>query len=245
LGESVIVEAKNLAFSYFRQSETIQVLVDFSCSIGEPGKFIAIMAPSGSGKSTFLHLCGGLLKPQGGRLVVLGEDLSKKSEAERTIFRREKVGFVFQFFHLIPTFTALENVMVSHWMGRNRSYEEDSSWARKLLDDLGVGKRAHHYPFEMSGGEVQRVAVARALFNRPKLIIADEPVGNLDRNSRQAVLELLKDVTQKYDTCVIMATHDEDSVSYVDEAYRIEPSQLIPITVKPDRHPTTRIPASP
>jgi len=132
--------------------------------------------------------------------------------------------------------------MVSHWMGRNRSYEEDSAWARRLLNDLGVGKRAHHYPFEMSGGEVQRVAVARALFNRPRLIIADEPVGNLDRNSRGAVLELLREVTRKYDTCVIMATHDEDSIHYVDEAYRIEPGGLISISASPDHLLAGKIP---
>lgn len=238
----MIIEAKNLQFSYFRHSETIRVFEGLSCSLGEPGKFVAIMAPSGSGKSTFLHLCGGLLKPHGGTLVVLGEDLSRKTEQERTLFRRRKVGFVFQFFHLIPTFTALENVMVVHWMERQRSREEDEAWAIKLLEDLGVGHRKDHYPFEMSGGEVQRVAVARALFNRPQLIIADEPVGNLDRNSRKTVLELLREVTRHYQTCVVMATHDEDSLHYVDEAYRIEPQRLIPIAPSP-RH--SSLPLSP
>ena len=221
-----VIELKGVTFSYGGPMSA-PVLRDFSCATGAPGRFVGIMGPSGSGKSTLLHLCGGLITPQSGELRVLGTDLAKLSDADRTVFRRDRVGFVFQFFHLLPTLTVLENVLVQQWMnGARRTTREAVTRATTLLERLGIAARAKHLPSELSGGEAQRVAIARALFHRPGLILADEPTGNLDRATKYHVYALLREVALEFDTCVLMATHDVDCKQFLDVCHRIEESRL-------------------
>ncbi len=173
--------------------------VSFEAAAGE---WIAIMGPSGSGKTTLINILGGLDRPTSGRAMVDGVDVGTLGEAELTRYRAEKIGFVFQQFHLVPYLSAVENVMLAQYFHS----VADEAEAARALDRVGLGERLHHFPSQLSGGEQQRVALARALINHPKLILADEPTGNLDEANEQLVLDLLKDLHEAGHT-ILLVTH--------------------------------------
>ena len=177
------------------------------------GEFLAIMGPSGCGKSTLLHLLGGLIQPTTGRISIEGVDISKISDAVRTRIRRDKVGFVFQRFNLLPSLTARDNIDLARTIRGNGSAAQNGSDAERILDLLGLRNKMHHRPCELSGGEQQRVAIARAIINRPKILLADEPTGNLDSENSMMVLEMLQELNVKYNQTIILITHDSEVAS--------------------------------
>jgi len=181
----------------------------------EAGEFVSIMGPSGSGKSTLMHLLGGLDTPTTGHALFLGKDLAALSDGDRSFLRRTRIGFVFQFFNLLPTLTAAENVALPLLLGgtaRSAALRQ----AAASLERVGMLHRAEHYPEEMSGGEMQRVAIARALVTRPEAILCDEPTGNLDSATSTEVLKLLRDLPESGKRSVVMVTHDANAANYGD-----------------------------
>lgn len=179
------------------------------------GEFIAVVGPSGSGKTTLINIIAGLDKPSKGRVWVLGRDLGNLDEDELSRFRRGKIGFIFQQFHLIGRLTALENVEIP-LMAMGLPPKEKRKVALKLLREVGLGDRADHKPFELSGGEQQRVAIARALAANPELILADEPTGNLDSKTAHSVISLLKNVCRSRRVTVVLVTHNHELLKYAD-----------------------------
>lgn len=197
----------------YRQGESeIAALDGISLEIPK-GAFAVIMGPSGSGKSTLLHLIGGLDRPSGGDLLVNGRLIGQMTDDEITLFRRTKIGFVFQFFNLLPTLTALENVALPLVLDGVGMADADRK-AEAVLEKVGLQTRKHHLPEEMSGGEIQRIAVARALAFNPPLILADEPTGNLDSKNGEAVLSLLREINKNDGCTIVMVTHSEEAASY-------------------------------
>jgi putative ABC transport system ATP-binding protein len=186
----------------------------------EAGDFIALMGPSGCGKSTLLHLLGGVDRPTRGRVVLDGAQLSALDEEEAARVRRKKIGFVFQFFNLLPTLTVKENVSLPLLLDGERE-REASRRAVELLDRVGLGARAAHFPAELSGGEMQRAAVARAIIARPKLVLADEPTGNLDSENGEQVMSLLGDLNRELGITIILATHSEEAARYAKRVIRM------------------------
>ncbi len=175
----------------------------------EPGEIVSVLGPSGAGKSTLLHVLGALERPTSGKVLYDGEDVYGFPPAERARFRGAAIGFVFQFHHLLPELTALENVMLPALLARAGAREARSR-AQKLLTEVGLVERAEHRPAELSGGEQQRVAVARALVNRPSIVLADEPTGNLDRTTGATLLSLLWRLNRERGTSFLVVTHDEE-----------------------------------
>jgi putative ABC transport system ATP-binding protein len=200
-----IIQAKNLSRIYHTPAEDIAAVDAVDLQVGA-GEFVALMGPSGSGKTTLLDLLGCLDMPSSGRLSVLGTEVSELSEHQLVKVRRQGVSFIFQEFLLVPTLTALENVMLPLCFG-GRSVDEGH--AKALLEKVGLEGRVHHLPAELSGGERQRVAVARALVTRPRLLLADEPTGNLDSSNARAVFSMLHDLAADGLT-VVAATHDQE-----------------------------------
>lgn len=179
------------------------------------GEFVSIMGPSGSGKSTLLHLLGALDTPTTGRVVYHGRDLQSLSDRERSMLRRTRIGFVFQFFNLLPTLTAAENVALPLLLGgAARNLAQKS--ARAGLERVGLSERAHHFSDELSGGEMQRVAIARALAIEPEIVICDEPTGNLDSTTSAEILTLLRQLPSEGKRSVVMVTHDSNAAAYAD-----------------------------
>ena len=201
-----ILKTEDLAKSYKIGKLEVPALRGVSMDI-EEGEFVAIMGPSGCGKSTLLHLLGGLLSPTSGTIIIDGEDLSKVSDAERTDIRRRKIGFVFQRFNLFPTLTAEGNLKLAEKIHSGNG-AKNSDNRREVLRLLKLESKMHHKPLELSGGEQQRVALARAIINRPAIILADEPTGNLDTENSAIVLDMFKELNQKYDQTIIMITHN-------------------------------------
>jgi len=177
------------------------------------GQFVAVVGPSGSGKSTLLGLIAGLDAPTSGSVVIDGVDITKLDEDALAKLRGEKIGFVFQFFHLIPSLTAYENVAVPMEIA---GAADASDRARRLLEEVGLTGRAHHYPSQLSGGEQQRVALARALANNPPIVLADEPTGNLDSTNGRHIMQLLKDIHQARGTTLVLVTHDAELAAQAD-----------------------------
>ena len=173
------------------------------------GEFVAIMGPSGCGKSTLLNLLGTLDQPSGGALLINGEDVFQFNEQRLAKFRNEHIGFIFQFHYLMPEFTALENVLMPR-MIRGNDWHSDEQHARKLLTDVGLQQRFYHKPNQLSGGEQQRVAIARAFMNQPKLILADEPTGDLDRKNSHILFDLILELNSKYHQTFVIVTHDDE-----------------------------------
>jgi putative ABC transport system ATP-binding protein len=177
------------------------------------GQFVAIVGPSGSGKSTLLGLLAGLDEPSTGQILIDGTDITGLSEDALAKLRGEKIGFVFQFFHLVPSLTAFENILVPMEIARRR---DAVPRAKQLLGEVGLSERGHHYPSQLSGGEQQRVAIARALANDPPILMADEPTGNLDTTTGRHILDLLLDVRRRRETTLVLVTHDHDLASLAD-----------------------------
>lgn len=174
---------------------------------------VAIVGPSGAGKSTLLHILGGIDRPSSGRVFLDNSDFYSLDDARRARFRNQKIGFVFQFYHLLPEFTALENVVLPALIKRRETKDKKQGLKNRaeiLLEDVGLGKRMHHRPGELSGGEQQRVAIARALVNNPKVLLCDEPTGNLDSEMGQEILNILFNLNKKHNTAIVIVTHDRE-----------------------------------
>jgi len=199
----------------YRQGENeIIALVGVSLDIAR-GEFAVIMGPSGSGKSTLLHLIGGLDGPTSGELLVDQRLVGQMADDQVTLFRRTKIGFIFQFFNLLPTLTALENVTLPFVLD-GRPKEEREQRAKPLLDKVGLENRKDHLPEEMSGGEIQRIAVARALAFDPPILLADEPTGNLDSKTGESILSLLRQINRENGCTIVMVTHSQEAAGYGD-----------------------------
>ena len=189
------------------------------------GEFLAIMGPSGCGKSTLLHLLGGLLTPSSGRIWIDGVEISLVSDAERTEIRKMKIGFVFQRFNLLPTLTARHNIELACRIHGNGNQNE--SRTRELFQLLGLEGKMDHKPSELSGGEQQRISVARAVINRPALLLADEPTGNLDSQNSDNVLAILKELNQRYNQTILMITHNPDAATAASRVIRMKDGRLV------------------
>ncbi len=211
-----------LGRTYVSGGREITVLRDITFDL-EPGGFLAISGPSGSGKSTLLGLLAGLDRPTHGRVVLDDQDLSSLTEDERAEVRARKVGFVFQSFHLIPTLTAQENIQVPLELRG----EEARGRARELLERVGLADRGHHYPAQLSGGEQQRVAVARAFAHRPKILFADEPTGNLDAANGANVIALLAELNRELATTLVLVTHDPDLANRAQRVIRLRDGAVV------------------
>jgi putative ABC transport system ATP-binding protein len=193
------------------------------------GRFLAIVGPSGSGKSTLLGLLAGLDAPTSGQIVIDGVDITKLSEDALARLRGEKIGFVFQFFHLVPSLTAFENIAVPMEIAGKR---DASIRARDLLREVGLDDRGHHYPSQLSGGEQQRVALARALANDPPIVLADEPTGNLDSSTGRHIMDLLLGIHRTRKTTLILVTHDADLAGLADERLVLRDGRPVPSRVE-------------
>ncbi len=199
---------------------SVHALRDVDLAVA-PGQFVALLGPSGSGKTTLLNVLGALDTPTSGSVWVVGRDLATMSERQRTRYRRFEVGFVFQHFYLVPVLTAEENVLLA--AGLVHAKGDARSW----LDRVGLAGRAHHFPSQLSGGEQQRVAVARALAKRPRLLLADEPTGNLDTSTGTQVLHLLREASDGEGCTVVMVTHDDDLARIADRVVRLRDGRIV------------------
>ena len=199
-----LIEIRDLCKVYGEGEAEVKALDNINLNI-EQGEFVAIVGPSGSGKSTLLHLLGGVDIPSSGEIIIKGESIYKLKEKELSILRRRKIGFVFQFFNLIPVLTAEENIEMPVLLDGRKI---DKKYMEELLKLLGLEDRRKHHPSELSGGQQQRVSIGRALANKPSIILADEPTGNLDTKNSREILELLKYSAKKYNQTLILITHD-------------------------------------
>jgi lipoprotein-releasing system ATP-binding protein len=213
------LHAEGVTKSYQLGKRTIDVLRGIDLHV-DPGEFISVVGPSGAGKSTLLHILGTLERPTAGSLALNGRDTATLDDEQLAILRREAVGFVFQFHHLLPAFSALENVMMPQLV-RGASRKEAEGPAQALLEQLGVGHRLENKPSELSGGEQQRVAVARAMVNNPRVLLADEPTGNLDRGTGVQLEQDLVAFTRDRGASVVVVTHNEDWAAKADRVVRI------------------------
>ncbi|GAA0089978.1 ABC transporter ATP-binding protein [Paraclostridium bifermentans] len=218
----VILEIINLGKIYGKKETTVHALNDANLKINK-GEFVAIVGPSGSGKSTFLHLVGGLERPSNGTIKVDGQDICCLSDKELARYRRQKVGFVFQQYNLIPVLNVAENIELPVKLD-NRKVDKD--YINELMDLLGISERKNHLPSQLSGGQQQRVAIARALSAKPSIILADEPTGNLDTKTTEEVINLLKSSIKKYNQTLIMITHNENIAKKADRIISIVDGKL-------------------
>nr|WP_320126098.1 lipoprotein-releasing ABC transporter ATP-binding protein LolD [uncultured Shewanella sp.] len=212
--QDVLLQVQSVSKSYHDGAVTTQVLSNVDLQVFK-GEQLAIVGSSGSGKSTLLHIMGTLDEPTAGKVLLLGEDLYQVSSARQAQIRNQDLGFIYQFHHLLPEFTALENVaMPAFIQGKDRKRALVD--AKALLERVGLGHRMTHIPAGLSGGERQRVAIARALINKPKLVLADEPTGNLDANSGDAVYELIRELADQLGTAFVVVTHDHKLAARMD-----------------------------
>lgn len=220
-----VLEAKSVKKEYKLGQHVVNALTGVNFIV-EEGEFVAIMGPSGSGKSTLLHLLGGLDSPTDGNITLAGQSLAKLSEHKTTLVRRHNVGFVFQFFNLLPTLTAEENVLLPVIIdGKNpRKYKERLS---NILDLVGLLDRRKHKPDQLSGGEQQRVAIARALITEPAILLADEPTGNLDTKTGTAIMELLRRSCNELNQTVIAVTHDPKAAAYANRVIFLRDGDIV------------------
>ena len=220
-----VLEAIGVTKQYDMGEVTVTALREVSFSVAR-GEFVAVMGPSGSGKSTLLHLLGGLDEPSSGEIALAGHTITQLSDDEVTVVRRRKVGFIFQFYNLVPTLTAAENVALPLLIDGQRldDYKEKIG---KLLVMVGLADRRDHKPDQMSGGQQQRVAIARAFVNDPEIVLADEPTGNLDSQSGTAILELLRESAEALHQTIVMVTHDPRAASYADRVVFLKDGRIV------------------
>ncbi len=221
-----MIVAENLEQTYQSGGRPLTVLRDVNLTV-EAQAFLAIVGPSGSGKTTLLGLLAGLDRPTRGIVRLNGHDLSQFSEDERAVFRAEHVGFVFQTFQLIPTLTALENVLVPLELRGNGHDGKAVQRAHELLAHVGLGDRMHHYPTQLSGGEQQRVGVARAFANQPKILFADEPTGSLDAETGLGVIDLLVELNREAKTTLVLVTHDPELAARAGRTVRLAGGAIV------------------
>jgi putative ABC transport system ATP-binding protein len=218
-----MIELREVSKTVTSGSEPLTILHPLTTTIPR-GQFVAIVGPSGSGKSTLLGLLAGLDAPTSGSVWIDGVDITKLDEDGLAKLRGEKIGFVFQFFHLIPSLTAYENVAVPMEI---KGLSDAGSRARKLLEEVGLTGRAHHYPSQLSGGEQQRVALARALANDPPIVLADEPTGNLDTTNGRHIMEILKNIHRTRKTTLVLVTHDAELAAVADARITLRDGRVV------------------
>ncbi len=219
-----MIKLENVARVYQMGKTLVPALRGLNLEIAD-GEFVAIMGPSGSGKSTLMHLIGALDAPTQGRILLNGVDIAQQNSNQLAELRGKKVGFVFQTFNLVPTLSALKNVelpMIFQRVPRRERYER----ARRLLEQVGLGDRLHHKPAELSGGECQRVAIARALANDPQILLADEPTGNLDAESGEQIMKILKQLNEEKKMTIIVVTHNPEVARYAHRVIRMRYGQI-------------------
>ncbi len=226
MGARVIAESVTKSYGGGNGAAGVDALLGVSLAL-EPGTFTALLGPSGCGKSTLLNLLGGLDRPTAGRVLVDGKDLATLSEDERDAYRRKTAATVFQFFNLLPTMTALENVALPLLLDGVSPADADARAARGL-SDVGLSDKARSYPYELSGGQMQRVAVARALANGPALLLADEPTGNLDSKTGEQVLALVSALVTERGITVVMATHSAEAAARASRILHLRDGRLEP-----------------
>ena len=219
-----IIQAEHVSKIYHIGKVDVPALMDVSLH-AERGEFVSIVGPSGSGKSTLFYILGGLTRATSGRVLIDGHDFSALSDAQRTAMRKSKIGFVFQKFNLLPTLTARDNIDIAREIsGRNG---RDATFFKEVTEMLGVAGRLEHRPSEMSGGEQQRVALARAIINRPAIILADEPTGNLDSKNSEIVLRMLREANQKFGQTVLMITHNPEAAEIGDRIIHMRDGHIV------------------
>lgn len=218
-----LVEVQDIIKSYrITKSNSLTVLKGINLKILE-GEILAIVGPSGAGKSTLLHIIGSLDQPDSGKLYFNGNDIFAMGDKKIAEYRAGDVGFIFQFHHLLPEFTAMENVLIASMINRNKNEKR----AVELLEEVGLGDRLNHKPSELSGGEAQRVAIARALINSPKIILADEPTGNLDSQNADSIIDLLFKLREKYGQTFIIVTHNEEFARKCDRIVKLADGNIV------------------
>ena len=218
--------AKNISKIYHETGAPLEVLRDVDLVI-EPGEFVSLVGPSGAGKSTLLHILGGLDIPTRGQVLLDQEDIYQMTDSRRAVVRNTKIGFVFQFYHLLPEFNALENVilpaLIKEGFGAKKELERRGS---ALLEKVGMAHRSFHKPKQLSGGEQQRLAIARALINRPQIIFCDEPTGNLDSGAGENIMGLLLQLNKDHHQAVVMVTHDQDLARRAKRSVHIQDGKI-------------------
>ncbi len=214
-----VLRAENISKIYCQNAVSLQALRSVSVTI-QKGEFVAVLGRSGSGKSTLLNILAGLDRPSEGKVYIDGTDIFNLSEEKRTLLRREKIGFVFQAYELLHSLTVTENI-------RLPELKADTDYVRELLDTLKIRQYEKCYPDQISGGEQQRAAIARALINHPPILFADEPTGNLDSKTERIVIDLLKNLAAKYETSILIVTHNEDLVKDADRVIRLEDGEIV------------------
>ncbi|MBU3216765.1 ABC transporter ATP-binding protein [Clostridium estertheticum] len=217
-----ILKVKNLNKTYGTGENKVEALKNINLIINK-GEFVAIVGASGSGKSTLLHLLGGLDRPTSGNVVIDGESIYDYKEEKLAVFRRRKIGFVFQFYNLLPILDVEENIALPALLDNDKV---DKVYLEELIKVLGLSERKNHLPSELSGGQQQRVSIGRAVFNKPSIILADEPTGNLDTKNSKDVMELLKITARKYNQTLILITHDLNIANMADRVITIEDGEI-------------------
>ena len=218
-----ILRVENLCKNYGKGETLVKALDNVSFKV-EKGEFIAVVGSSGSGKSTLLHILGGVDRPTSGKVFVDGVDVYELNETNLAIFRRRQVGLIYQFYNLIPILNIKENITLPILLDNKKP---DEKYLNELIDTLGLSNRVNHLPNELSGGQQQRVSIGRALMNRPALLLADEPTGNLDSKAGREIIELLKLSNQKYKQTIIMITHDHNLALCADRIITLEDGKII------------------
>ena len=218
-----ILKVEHLKKNYGKGNTLVKALDDVSFSV-EKGEFVAVVGASGSGKSTLLHLLGGVDKPTSGKIIIDGEDIYNLNETNLAIFRRRQVGLIYQFYNLIPILNVKENMTLPILLDGKKP---DETYLKELIETLGLSNRVNHLPNELSGGQQQRVSIGRALMNRPALLLANEPTGNLDSKASKDIIELLKLSNKKYKQTIIMITHDHDLALNADRIITIDDGKIV------------------
>ncbi|MCB0169577.1 MAG: ABC transporter ATP-binding protein [Anaerolineae bacterium] len=226
MNQPPIVELKNLTKSYTEGKQSRVILDKVNLSF-DPGEFILLLGQSGSGKSTLLNLISGIDAPDSGDIFVNGTAINRLSEHQRTLFRREHIGFIFQFFNLIPTLTVTENITLPMQLNGGVNAAKDKE-VKAMIERVGLSHRQDAFPDRLSGGEQQRVAILRAVLHNPTVLLADEPTGNLDEETGQTIIELLLELTRQANKTLIMASHNPEYIALADKTYRVTHGSLLP-----------------
>ncbi|MGL5353025.1 MAG: ABC transporter ATP-binding protein [Clostridium sp.] len=223
MGKNIVLKAERLMKVYGQGESKVEALagVDFEV---EKGEFVAIVGASGSGKSTLLHLLGGVDKPTSGKVFIDNQDIYTLKEKDLSVLRRRKIGFIFQYYNLIPVLNVKENILMPLLLDYNKP---DEAYTSDLIDLLGLDGRVDHLPSQLSGGQQQRVAIGRALINKPSIILADEPTGNLDSKTTNEILDLLKVSVKKYNQTLIIITHDPNIAAQADRVITIADGKVV------------------
>ncbi len=226
MSSTSIIQLKNLSKSYTEGKNSRTILDNINISFNA-GEFILLLGTSGSGKSTLLNLISGIDAPDSGEIIVNDVTINKLNEYKRTVFRRENIGFIFQFFNLIPTLTVFENITLAMQLNGGVT-KERTERVQALIDRVGLTHRQHAFPDRLSGGEQQRVAILRSIAHNPTVLLADEPTGNLDESTGETILDLLLELTRQANKTLIMATHNPEIIPLADKVYRLKNGDLVP-----------------